>query len=207
MPTGPTAKAAKVPTGSQSVCEPYRHIIEAAVDKGLSAQRIWQDLKEDYHFSHGYCSVKRFIRKIRRHRPEVAAVMEHLPGEEAQVDFFQGPPTLDSRERTLAPALDIPDDIVVLRSQLRRASVAAGAVALHARPGECLPGLGRGAPRRSVRISNHRIRLVIVTDRYTEWWEKHRQRRTRKEIEADRKGCGKIDQVSDYIGRIEEISC
>jgi transposase len=84
-----------VPTGLQSACEPYRHIVEAAVDKGLSAQRIWQDLKEDYHFSYGYCSVKRFIRTLRRHRPEVAAVMEHLPGDEAQVDFFQGPPTLD----------------------------------------------------------------------------------------------------------------
>jgi hypothetical protein len=55
--TGPLANTARVPAGSQSLCEPYRQVIEAAVDKGLSAQRIWQDLKEDYHFSHGYCSV------------------------------------------------------------------------------------------------------------------------------------------------------
>lgn len=89
------SKSTKVSTGSQSVCEPYCHIIEAAVAKGLTAQRIWQDLKEDYHFNHEYASVKRFVRKIRRHRPEVAAVMEHPPGDEAQVDFFQGPPTLD----------------------------------------------------------------------------------------------------------------
>ncbi len=89
------SKSAKVPTGSQSACEPYRHIIETAVEKGLSAQRIWQDLKEEYHFSHGYDSVKRFVRKIKRQRREVAAVMEHPPGEEAQVDFFQGTPTLD----------------------------------------------------------------------------------------------------------------
>ena len=88
--------AARVPTGSISACEPYRHVIEATVAKGLSTQRIWQDLKEDYHFSHGYCLVKRFLREIRRHRPEIAAVMEHPPGEEAQVEFFQGPPTLDS---------------------------------------------------------------------------------------------------------------
>jgi len=93
--TGPTANATGVSTGSQSVCEPYRHIIEAAVAKGLTAQRIWQDLKEDYHFNHEYASVKRFVSKIRRHRPEVVAVMEHPPGDEAQVDFFQGPPTLD----------------------------------------------------------------------------------------------------------------
>jgi transposase len=88
--TGPMANAARVSPGSQSACEPYRHIIEAAVAKGLSAQRIWQDLKEDYHFS-----VKRFVRRIKRHRPEVAAVMEHPPGEEAQVDFFRGALTLD----------------------------------------------------------------------------------------------------------------
>jgi transposase len=96
VPTGPTAKPAKVPTGSGSACEPYRSIIEAAVARGLSAQRIWQDLKEDYSFSHGYCLVKRFVRTVKRRRPEVAAVMEHPPGQEAQVDFFQGPPTLDT---------------------------------------------------------------------------------------------------------------
>jgi len=93
--TGPTANAARVSTGSQSACEPYRHIIEASVAKGLSAQRIWQDLKEDYRFNHEYASVKRFIRTVKRRRPEVAAVMEHPPGEEAQIDFFQGPVTLD----------------------------------------------------------------------------------------------------------------
>jgi transposase len=93
--TGTTANAAKVSTGSQSVCEPYRHIIESSVARGLSAQRIWQDLSEDYHFSHEYATVKRFVHQLRRHRPEVAAVMEHPPGAEAQVDFFQGPPTLD----------------------------------------------------------------------------------------------------------------
>lgn len=93
--TGPAAKSAKVSAGPASACEPYRQIIEEAAAKGLSAQRIWQDLTGDYHFSHQYASVKRFVRKIRRHHPEVAAVMEHPPGEEAQVDFFKGPVTLE----------------------------------------------------------------------------------------------------------------
>jgi len=84
-----------VSTGPQSTCEPYRHIIEAAVAKGMSAQRIWQDLRDDYHFNHEYASVKPFVRRIKRHRPEVAAVMEHPPGEEAQIDFFRGALTLD----------------------------------------------------------------------------------------------------------------
>jgi transposase len=92
---GSVSKPARVSTGPASACEPYQGIIEAAVARGLTAQRIWQDLREDYHFSHQYASVKRFVRTIKRRHPEVAAVMEHPPGEEAQVDFFQGPPTLD----------------------------------------------------------------------------------------------------------------
>jgi transposase len=95
VPAGPVSKPARVPTGSTSCCEPYRDVIEAAVAKGLSAQRIWQDLREECCFGHGYDSVKRFVRAVRRRRPEVAAVMEHPPGEEAQIDFFQAPPTLD----------------------------------------------------------------------------------------------------------------
>ena len=71
VPTGPGANAARVPIGTTSVCEPYRSVIEASVAKGLSAQRIWQDLREDYSFSRGYCSVKRFVRKVSRRR-EVA---------------------------------------------------------------------------------------------------------------------------------------
>jgi len=73
VPTGSYSKPARAPIGSVSVCEPYRSIIEAAVIHGLSAQRIWQDLREDYRFSHGYCSVKRFVHKIKRRRPEVVA--------------------------------------------------------------------------------------------------------------------------------------
>jgi len=95
VPSGSNSKPARAPAGSVSVCERYRSIIEAAVIQGLSAQRIWQDLREDYHFNHGYCSVKRFVHKIKRRRLEVVAVMEHPPGDEAQVDFFQGPVTLD----------------------------------------------------------------------------------------------------------------
>jgi transposase len=95
VPTGAAGKAAKVSTGPHSAAEVYRDTIEAAVAKGLTAQRIWQDLREAYGYGHAYSSVKRFVRKIKRTRRDVADVMEHPPGEEAQVDFFQGPPTLD----------------------------------------------------------------------------------------------------------------
>jgi transposase len=64
--------------------------------RGLTAQRIWQDLVEEHGFAHGYESVKRFIRNERKRRPEVVDVLEHPPGKEGQVDYFEGPPTLDA---------------------------------------------------------------------------------------------------------------
>jgi len=93
-PTGSGAKPANVTTGPRSAAEPYRSEIETALNKGLTAQRIWQDLREDYGFSHSYSCIRRFVRGLKRSHPEVAGVMEHPPGKEAQVDFFQGPPTL-----------------------------------------------------------------------------------------------------------------
>lgn len=75
VPADPLPKAAGVPIGSSSTCEPYRALIEAALEKGLTAQRIWQDLQEDCSFRHGYDSVKRFVRKVKKRRPEVAGVM------------------------------------------------------------------------------------------------------------------------------------
>lgn len=36
-----------------------------------------------------------------------------------------------------------------------------------------------------LRISNHQIKLVVTTEQYTDWWRRHRQRRTRNEIEAE----------------------
>ncbi len=35
----------------QEAAEPYREVIQAAVARGLTAQRIWQDLKEEYGLS------------------------------------------------------------------------------------------------------------------------------------------------------------
>ena len=77
--------------GPASACEPFRAVIEAGVERGLTAQLIWQDLCEEHGFAYGYLSVQRFVRGLRGRRPEVADVMEHPPGKEAQVDYFQSP--------------------------------------------------------------------------------------------------------------------
>ena len=95
---GSLLKPAGVSLGSFSACESYRDYIDKALDKGLTAQRIWQDLREDYGFGYSYGSVKRFVHCLKKKRPEVAGVMEHPPGKEAQVDFFKGPPTLHPTE-------------------------------------------------------------------------------------------------------------
>jgi transposase len=86
--------------GPPSVAEPYREQIEAGVRQGLTAQRIWQDLCEQVGYPHHYASVRRLVRRLKRQRPEVKDVLQHPPGEEAQVDFFQGPPTFDRSRGT-----------------------------------------------------------------------------------------------------------
>ena len=68
---GPEATAANVVPGPASVAEPFREAIEAGVAKGLTAQRIWQDLREGYGYPHAYPSVMRFVRTLRRRRPRI----------------------------------------------------------------------------------------------------------------------------------------
>ena len=89
-------------SGRQSQCEPYRPVIEAYLDQGLSAQRIWQDLQTEHGFTDGYQSVQRFVRKLRSRIPLPFRRMECAAGEEAQVDFGTGAwvvPTDGKRKR------------------------------------------------------------------------------------------------------------
>jgi transposase len=75
-----------------SACEPYWEWIEEAVRRGRTAMAIWQDLVDDHGFACGYASVKRFVAKLRTEAPrEAHPVIETAPGEEAQVDYGDGP--------------------------------------------------------------------------------------------------------------------
>ena len=73
----------------------YRTAITEKLDVGLSVQRIWQDLIEEYGYGASYESVKRFVRTIAPTRRAVG-VFHCAPGAEGQVDFFQGAPTLEA---------------------------------------------------------------------------------------------------------------
>ena len=93
--------AAKVFPGSATTAAPrsrcaaaaYRTAITEKLDAGLSLQRIWQDLVEEFGYGASYESVKRFARTLAPRRRAVG-VFHCAPGAEGQVDFFQGAPTL-----------------------------------------------------------------------------------------------------------------
>lgn len=65
----------------------FADVIEAKVAQGLSAVQIFQDLSGDAGFDACYETVKRAVRRLRRHEPEVFCRMSFAPGEEAQLDF------------------------------------------------------------------------------------------------------------------------
>lgn len=98
-----SSNPANVPIGKRgrrSDCEPYRAVIDTGIEKGLSAQRLFQDLRVDHGFTGGYDSVKRYVRRLTAGRPERVYRMECEAGAEAQVDFGLGAPVLvDGRKR------------------------------------------------------------------------------------------------------------
>lgn len=73
----------------------YRDTIKEKLDAGLSLQRVWQDLVEEYSYGASYESVKRFARTL-THARRAVGVFHCAPGAEAQIDFFQGAPTLEA---------------------------------------------------------------------------------------------------------------
>jgi transposase len=76
--------------GPSSKCEPFRETIIAKLGAGLTAQRIWQDLKVEHGFAGSYQSVKRFCRRLGRKTELPFRRIEVEPGAEAQVDFGKG---------------------------------------------------------------------------------------------------------------------
>jgi transposase len=79
-----------------SACEPYRELIVEALGRGRNAMAVYQDLVDDHGFTAGYASVKRFVHKLRGETtPEARVVITTAPGQEAQVDYGEGPMVRD----------------------------------------------------------------------------------------------------------------
>lgn len=82
---------------SRSICEPHRTFIESEVAKGRNAVAIYQDLVEHHGYTNAYDAVKRFVRTLRPVESKISCRFETAPGQEAQVDYGEGAPTLDAR--------------------------------------------------------------------------------------------------------------
>jgi transposase len=82
--------SASVSPGRRNLCEPHQELILAKLQQQLTAQRIFQDLREEQAFAGSYSSVRRFVERQREATPLPMRRMECAPGEEAQIDFGTG---------------------------------------------------------------------------------------------------------------------
>jgi transposase len=89
--------------GRYSDCQPYRAVILAKLEQGLTAQRIFQDLADEHGFDGSYYSVRRFVRGLEEGTLLPFRRMECGPGEEAQVDFGLGAPVIDAAGKRRRP--------------------------------------------------------------------------------------------------------
>lgn len=80
---GPAPRPPKMP----STVEPYAEVVQRLLDQGVEMTAIWQRLRQDYGYTGGYSSVRRFVRRLRPAEPHGVVRVHTLPGEEAQVDF------------------------------------------------------------------------------------------------------------------------
>jgi transposase len=81
---------------TESSCAPYREIIERWRQDGRTARSMWQELVDTYGFAARYAAVQRFVRGLKTiQTPEARVVIQTRPGEEAQVDYGDGPMVRD----------------------------------------------------------------------------------------------------------------
>ncbi len=92
----PGPSPAALTTASRSKCEALREVIVPLFEKGLTAQRIYQDLRLEHRFAGAYESVKRFLAGLRAAAPVPVHRVEARPGEEMQVDFGLGAPVVEA---------------------------------------------------------------------------------------------------------------
>lgn len=92
VPPGPQAENKTV--SSKNKAAAFHDVMLKKLDAGQSAKSIFQDLVTECDYIGSYDSVKRYIKKLKNKHPKLYARLETPPGEEAQVDFGQGAPTL-----------------------------------------------------------------------------------------------------------------
>jgi transposase len=84
------------------LCDPWQEEIERALERGLSIQRIYQDLVAQRQFAGSYYAVRRFVLRRVGSQELPFRRMECLPGHELQVDFGQGAWVIEEGKRRRA---------------------------------------------------------------------------------------------------------
>jgi hypothetical protein len=127
LPTDPE-KVITESSKSKSRGADYHDIILKKLAAGQHARSIFQDLVLEHGYGGGYDSIKRYIRKLKHGHPKLYARIETPAGEEAQVDFGKGAPTLKNG-RWQKPWLC--NDALPQPLQLSGSCLAAGCRELH----------------------------------------------------------------------------
>ncbi len=99
QPVVSAANPTKPPTTSAGQCGGCESVIIESLGRGLSAQRIFQDLQILHAFEGSYYSVRRFVKKLKHQTPTAFRRIEVPPGWEAQVDFGTGAPIIGDDQR------------------------------------------------------------------------------------------------------------
>jgi len=70
-----------------STVEPYREAVVQWVKQGVEMTAIWLRLQENFKYTGGYSSVRRFVHRLEPAEPDVFIRVHSEPGEDMQVDF------------------------------------------------------------------------------------------------------------------------
>ena len=70
-----------------STVEPHREKIQDWVKQGVEMIAIWLRLQENFGYTGGYSSFRRFVHRLEPEEPEVFVRVHSEAGEDMQVDF------------------------------------------------------------------------------------------------------------------------
>lgn len=90
----------EVPATRSKQIQPHLERIGRLAQQGLEARLIWRHLVDEHGFQGSEDAIKRWIRKLRRKAPRFFQRLPILPGQEAQMDFLEGPRVWSDLERT-----------------------------------------------------------------------------------------------------------